>query len=85
MILKSKIQSIFALFFALAFGQGTLAQPADRPVRGGDRPDREALRKQILEQFDKNKDGELDEEEREAARDAFRRGDRPGALCRARS
>ncbi len=78
MILKSKIQSIFALFFALAFGQGTLAQPADRPVRGDDRPDREALRKQILEQFDKNKDGELDEEEREAARDAFRRGDRPG-------
>ena len=47
------------------------------PPRGGERPDREALRKQILERFDKNKDGELDEEEREAARDAFRRGERP--------
>jgi hypothetical protein len=48
------------------------AQPADRPGRG-DRPDREAQRKQILERFDKNNDGELDEEEREAARESFRR------------
>jgi hypothetical protein len=39
-----------------------LAQPAERP-------DREAVRKQDLELFDKNKDGELDEGEREAARE----------------
>ena len=48
------------------------AQPADRPGRG-ERPEREALRKQALELFDKNKDGELDEKEREAARESFRR------------
>ena len=42
------------------------AQPAERSGRG-ERPDRAAQRKQILDRFDKNKDGELDEEEREAA------------------
>jgi len=52
------------------------AQPADRPGRG-ERPDREAQRKQILDRFDKNKDGELDEEEREAARESFRSGGGP--------
>ena len=49
------------------------AQPAN-PPGPGDRPERQAQRKQILERFDKNKDGELDEEEREAARESFRRG-----------
>ena len=52
------------------------AQPADRPGRG-ERPEREALRKQALELFDKNKDGELDEKEREAARESFRRNGPP--------
>ena len=47
-----------------------LAQPAERP-------NREAVRKQVLELFDKNKDGELDEEEREAARESFRRNGPP--------
>ena len=47
------------------------AQPAERLGRG-ERPDRAAQRKQILDRFDKNKDGELDEEEREAARESFR-------------
>tara|TARA_B100001250_G_scaffold167657_1_gene144400 strand:+ start:2762 stop:5395 length:2634 start_codon:yes stop_codon:yes gene_type:complete len=49
------------------------AQPAN-PPEPGDRPDRQAQRKQILERFDKNNDGELDEEEREAARESFQRG-----------
>ena len=40
------------------------AQPADRTGRG-ERPEREALRKQALELFDKNKDGELDEEDQD--------------------
>ena len=52
------------------------AQPADRQERG-ERPNREAVRKQVLELFDKNKDGELDEEEREAARESFRRNGPP--------
>ena len=52
------------------------AQPADRPGRG-ERPEREVLRKQALELFDKNKDGELDEKEREAARESFRRNGPP--------
>ncbi|MDC0065811.1 E3 ubiquitin--protein ligase, partial [Verrucomicrobia bacterium] len=49
------------------------AQPAERSGRG-ERPDRAAQRKQILDRFDKNKDGELDEEEREAARESFLSG-----------
>ena len=77
MIQHSTIRLSLTLGFAIALGQAAFAQPAERPPRGGERPDREALRKQILERFDKNKDGELDEEEREAARDAFRRGERP--------
>jgi len=52
------------------------AQPAERSGRG-ERPEREALRKQALELFDKNKDGELDEKEREAARESFRRNGPP--------
>ena len=83
MIQHSKIRLSLTLGFAIALGQAAFAQPAERPPRGGERPDREALRKQILERFDKNKDGELDEEEREAARDAFRRGERPGDQPRA--
>ncbi|SVB07970.1 uncharacterized protein METZ01_LOCUS160824, partial [marine metagenome] len=73
----------------LAFGllastySSLTAQPADRPGRG-DRPDREAQRKQILERFDKNKDGELDEEEREAARESFRSGGGPNAFSNER-
>ena len=78
MKLKFKIKSLLTVSSVLALGQATIAQPADRPPRGGERPDREALRKQILERFDKNKDGELDDEEREAARGEFRRGGRPG-------
>ena len=77
MIQHSTIRLSLTLGFAIALSQAAFAQPAERPPRGGERPDREALRKQILERFDKNKDGELDEEEREAARDAFRRGERP--------
>jgi len=83
MIQHSTIRLSLTLGFAIALGQAAFAQPAERPPRGGERPDREALRKQILERFDKNKDGELDEEEREAARDAFRRGERPGDQPRA--
>lgn len=52
------------------------AQPADRPGRS-ELPEREVLRKQALELFDKNKDGELDEKEREAARESFRRNGPP--------
>ena len=83
MRVTTKIRSILTIGFAIGLGQAVWAQPADRPPRGGERPDREALRKQILERFDKNKDGELDEEEREAARNAFRRGERPGEQPRA--
>ena len=69
MIQHSTIRLSLTLGFAIALGQAAFAQPAERPPRGGERPDREALRKQILERFDKNKDGELDEEEREAMPD----------------
>ncbi|MBC8243844.1 MAG: CotH kinase family protein [Verrucomicrobia bacterium] len=61
------------LFVALASSAATLlAQPSGRPGQG-DRPDRDALRREVLERFDKNQDGELDDEEREAARGSFRR------------
>ena len=60
MRVTTKIRSILTIGFAIALGQAAFAQPAERPPRGGERPDREALRKQILERFDKNKDGELD-------------------------
>ena len=64
----------FPMFLACsliaASAPSLLAQPAERP-------DREAVRKQVLELFDKNKDGELDEEEREAARESFRRNGPP--------
>ena len=68
--------------FTLSAGHTLLAQPSDRPPRGGGL-DREALRKQLLERFDKNKDGKLDDEEREAARESFGRGDRSGGASRA--
>ena len=68
--------------FTLYAGHTLLAQPSDRPPRGGGL-DREALRKELLERFDKNKDGELDDEEREAARESFGRGDRSGGASRA--
>ena len=68
--------------FTLSAGNTLLAQPADRPPRGGGL-DREALRKQLLERFDKNNDGELDDDEREAARESFGRGDRSGGATRA--
>ena len=61
MRVTNKIRSILTAGFAIALGQAAFAQPAERPPRGGERPDREALRKQILERFDKNKDGELDD------------------------
>ena len=54
----------------------TLGQPSGRPGRG-ERPDREALQREVLERFDKNRDGELDEDEREAARESFRRNGPP--------
>jgi hypothetical protein len=82
--MKPTIIRFTLLFGVLAPSAVTLsAQPADRPGRG-DRPDREALRREVLERFDKNRDGELDDEEREAARESFRRDgppkldDRPG-------
>ena len=66
------------MFVALASSAATLlAQPSGRPGRG-DRPDRDALRREVLERFDKNRDGELDDEEREAARGSFRREGPPG-------
>ena len=59
MIQHSTIRLSLTLGFAIALGQAAFAQPAERPPRGGERPDREALRKQILERFDKNKDGKI--------------------------
>ena len=80
--MKYTWNSILSFSLTLAVGQTLIAQPADRPPRERGL-DRDALRKQLLEQFDKNKDGELDDEEREAARESFRRGDRPGGASRA--
>ena len=47
MIQHSTIRLSLTLGFAIALGQAAFAQPAERPPRGGERPDREALRKQI--------------------------------------
>ena len=74
-------QLILAFGLVASTNSSLTAQPADRPGRG-ERPDREAQRKQILERFDKNKDGQLDEEEREAARESFRSGGPPRASGR---
>lgn len=60
-------------------------KPADKPPAGEaaereGRPDREQMRKRMLERFDEDKDGELSDDEREKARE-FRRehfGDRGG-------
>ena len=73
---------LLSFIFTLTTGQALLAQPADGPPRGGG-GDRDEIRKQLLERFDKNNDGELDDDEREAARESFRRGDRPGGAPRA--
>ena len=73
---------LLSFIFTLTTGQTLLAQPANSPPRGGG-GDRDELRKQLLERFDKNNDGELDDDEREAARESFRRGDRPGGAPRA--
>ena len=73
---------LLSFIFTLTTGQTLLAQPADGPPRGGG-GDRDELRKQLLERFDKNNDGELDDDEREAARESFRRGDRPEGASRA--
>jgi hypothetical protein len=58
-------------------------KPADKPPAGqsgerGDRPNRDEMRRRMLERFDADKDGELSDEEREKMRE-FRReqfGDR---------
>ena len=73
---------LLSFIFTLTTGQTLLAQPANSPPRGGG-GDRDELRKQLLERFDKNNDGELDDDEREAARASFRRGDRPEGASRA--
>ena len=73
---------LFLFSLTLVIGQMLIAQPSDRPPRGGGL-DRDALRKQLLERFDKNKDGELDDDEREAARESFGRGNRPEGSPRA--
>ena len=57
--LKSLYLVLFS--FTLATGQMLIAQPADRPPRGGGL-DRDALRKQLLERFDKNKDAIFESE-----------------------
>ncbi len=82
--MKTKcFQLILTLTLMASTNASLSAQPADRPGRG-ERPNREAQRKQILERFDKNKDGELDEGEREAARESFRNGGRPNAFSNER-
>ena len=54
------------------FGFSSLVQ-ADPPKRGprGERPDREEMRKKIMEKFDTNKNGKIDDEEKAAIREAF--------------
>ena len=79
----TSFQLILAFGLVASTNSSLTAQPADRPGRG-ERPDREAQRKQILERFDKNKDGQLDEEEREAARESFRSGGGPNAFSNER-
>ena len=79
----TSFQLILAFGLVASTNSNLTAQPADRPGRG-ERPDREAQRKQILERFDKNKDGQLDEEEREAARESFRSGSGPNAFSNER-
>jgi hypothetical protein len=82
--MKTTSFQLYLAFGVMASTTASLsAQPADLPGRDG-RPDREALRREVLERFDKNRDGELDDEERKAARESFRRGgpaavgERPG-------
>ena len=79
----TSFQLILAFGLVASTNSNLTAQPADRPGRG-ERPDREAQRKQILERFDKNKDGQLDDEEREAARESFRSGGGPNAFSNER-
>jgi hypothetical protein len=71
---------MLASLASVAQAEDETEKPADKPPaaeREG-RPDREEMRKRMLEHFDADKDGELSEEEREKARE-FRRehfGDR---------
>ena len=70
------IRSVLMFSVLASSAAMTLGQPSGRPGRG-ERPDREGLQREVLERFDKNRDGELDEDEREAARESFRRNGPP--------
>lgn len=66
------------------------AQPPEEAQQGGDRPDRTEFHERILEEFDEDKSGSLDEKERETMRTRFReraervRGERPSEADRER-
>ena len=53
---------LLSFIFTLTTGQTLLAQPANSPPRGGG-GDRDELRKQLLERFDKNNDGKISRDE----------------------
>jgi hypothetical protein len=66
---------------AVALSLGSVAQ-AD-PPKDSERPSREEMKKRFMEKFDKNKDGKIDDKEKEAIRAEFAKrrghaGDREG-------
>lgn len=63
---------ILLIAIVVSFGVSSLVQ-AQPPRRGprGERPNREEMHKKILEKFDTNKNGKIDDEEKAAIREAF--------------
>jgi hypothetical protein len=66
---------LFSGFVFLTVGllaMSAIADPADKDAKKGDGKDRAEMREKMLKEFDKDGDGKLSEEEREAARGKVR-------------
>ena len=64
------MRSLLLMTTAIVLGLGTWAE-ADSPDRHkGKRPDREQMRQRMLEKYDANKDGKLDDAEKKAMKEA---------------
>ena len=61
------MRHLILIFFLLAVALPALADPGDKEGKKGDDP-YAGMREKILKEFDKDGDGKLSEEEREAAR-----------------
>ena len=67
------MRSLLVTATAIVLGLGTWVQ-ADSPDRHkGKRPDREQMRQRMLEKYDADKDGKLDEAEKKAAHKAWKK------------